>query len=359
MPKYQKVKQWLQEKIADGTFTAGDKILSEHELATQFNYSRQTIRQAINELVSENILTRAQGSGTYVADTKFPTDPLRIGVIIAHPDPYSFPAVFLEIHKILSRCHCTILLEMTYNCQTEEENALRQMLANHVDGLIIESTKSALPNVNKLLYQKIKSQGIPIVFFNGYYRDFKESYVIMEENHAGTLAAAALLQKNHKKIGAILASDDLRGQKRYEGIQTILKQQNLSLENQIIWYTSEELPRLFSGDADSAFLAQFSDISAIICYNDMIAASLCSLFSRHKIRIPQDISMISFDDSILAGSLSCGLTSVHCPFAEIGKHAANLILKKISDPSCEECIILEPKLKYRSSVQNFIKTEQI
>lgn len=358
MPKYQKVKQWLQEKIVDGTFVSGDKILSEHELAAQFGYSRQTVRQALNELVSEKILSRAQGSGTYVTGAASRTAALRIGVITAWLDPYNFPAILQGMHEVLNSFHCTILLEITYNCQTEEENALRRMLTNHVDGLIIESTKSALPNVNKLLYQKIKTQGIPIVFFNGYYRDFKESYVIMDESHAGALAATALLQKGHKKIGAVLASDDLRGLKRYEGIQSILKQQNLGLECRVTWYTTEDLPHLFSENADSALPAQFFDLSAVICYNDTIATLLLSLFSRHNFHIPQDISMISFGSSPFM-SVSGGLTSVCCPFAEMGKRAASLILKKISDPSCEECIILKPTLQYRSSIQNLVKTEQI
>jgi GntR family transcriptional regulator of arabinose operon len=358
MPKYQKVKQWLQEKIADGTFVSGDKILSEHELAAQFGYSRQTVRQAVNELVSEKILSRAQGSGTYVTGATSRTAALRIGVIIAWLDPYNFPSILQGIHEILNACHCTILLGITYNRQIEEENALRQMLTDHVDGLIIESTKSALPNVNKLLYQKIKNQGIPIVFFNSYYRDFKESYVIMDESHAGALAATALLQKGHKKIGAVLASDDLRGLRRYEGIQSILKQQNLSLERRVIWYTTEDLPRLFSENANSVLPAQFFDLSAVICYNDTIATLLFSLFSRHNFRVPQDISMISFSNLPLT-DISGGLTSICCPFAEMGKRAANLMLKKISDPSCEECIILKPTLQYRSSIQDLIKTEQI
>lgn len=356
MAKFENVCRWLQDKIADHTFAVNEKIPSENELAAQFGYSRQTIRQAIGILQNEGILKRVQGSGTYVTGSA--TLPkhaatMRIGVITASPDDLIFPGIIDGINEILSGQGYTISLGVTHNRQTDEENALHRMLENGVDGLIIECTKSAFPNVNEILYRTIRDCKIPIVFFNGYYRNFRESYVIIDEIRAGELAALALIEKGHKKIGGIFKSDDMRGINRYKGMQKVIREQGLCPEDKrFVWCTTEDLTCLFSGNFDSMLLSRFFGTTALVSHNDDIAASLIRLLRQHKICVPEDVSVISFDNSLLAGTMSCSLTSVFYPPVQIGRLAAELILKKLSDPSCMEYIILEPKIEYRSSISD-------
>ena len=67
-PLYQQIKNDLLEKIRTGVFQPNDRIPSEHHLANEFSVSRLTVQRAIRELVSEGLLRRAQGSGTFVND---------------------------------------------------------------------------------------------------------------------------------------------------------------------------------------------------------------------------------------------------------------------------------------------------
>ncbi len=356
MAKYEDVRNWLREKIADGSFAIHEKIPSENKLAVKFGYSRQTIRQAIRILETEGILMRVQGSGTYVNQRTARTRQaatMRIGVVTTYLDDYIFPGILHGIEDVLSRHHYSITLGITHNRQTDEENALQQMISNGVDGLIIEGTKSALPNTNELLYNEIINRRLPVVFLNSYYHNFKESYVVMDDVLAGKISTEALTKKGHIKIGGIFKSDDMQGIKRYEGMQDLMREKQLDLpENSIFWYTTEDLPYLFSGTLDSMILARFSGITGLVCYNDQIAVEMIKLFSRHGIFVPKDISIVSFDNSPLAGSISCGLTSVIYPSREIGQYAAELILKKLACPSCRDCIVLAPKIEQRSSIRD-------
>jgi GntR family histidine utilization transcriptional repressor len=71
LPAYQRIKAWLLAEIHAGRWRAGELVPSEHELVRQFGVARMTVNRAIRELVTEGVLTRTQGAGTFVATTKF------------------------------------------------------------------------------------------------------------------------------------------------------------------------------------------------------------------------------------------------------------------------------------------------
>jgi len=65
--KYSVLARAIREQIAAGTYKMGDRLPSENELSEEFNFSRQTVRQALGILEREGYLVRRRGSGTYVA----------------------------------------------------------------------------------------------------------------------------------------------------------------------------------------------------------------------------------------------------------------------------------------------------
>ncbi len=74
-PQYQKIKQYILDRIDTGLWTTGQKTVSENALATQFRVSRMTANRALKELTSEGFLTRVAGVGTFVAE-QIPQSPL-------------------------------------------------------------------------------------------------------------------------------------------------------------------------------------------------------------------------------------------------------------------------------------------
>jgi GntR family histidine utilization transcriptional repressor len=77
-PIFQRIKDYLLAEIAAGTWTEGDVIPSEQALVKQFGVSRMTVNRAVRELTAEQVLTRRQGSGTYVAQQKYQATLLEI-----------------------------------------------------------------------------------------------------------------------------------------------------------------------------------------------------------------------------------------------------------------------------------------
>lgn len=63
-PKYQQITEWIQNQIASGELSGGDRLESEHELSARFRLSRQTVRHALSELEEAGIVSRVKGSGS-------------------------------------------------------------------------------------------------------------------------------------------------------------------------------------------------------------------------------------------------------------------------------------------------------
>lgn len=71
VPAYQQIKQFILERIHNGAWKEGDLVPSENELARQFAVARMTVNRALRELTAEQVLTRLQGAGTFVAQPKY------------------------------------------------------------------------------------------------------------------------------------------------------------------------------------------------------------------------------------------------------------------------------------------------
>ncbi len=353
-PKYLKIVNWIKKQIADGTLTVGDKLQSENELSEFFSLSRQTVRQATSILENDGVLERRRGSGTYVASTRIVQRAvtMTIGVITTYLDDYLFPRVIQGIDRVLTSNGYSMQLAITYNKVENEMKILEMMLAKGVDGLIVEPTKSGLPNINMELYRQIKRQGIPCVFFHATYQGMHFPSVAMDDYACGQAAAAYLVERNHKNIAGLFKSDDIQGHLRYAGCAGELKKNKMTLkEDSIVWFTTEDLDVDVLGSFEQRVLRRIEGCSAIICYNDQVALKVADLLLRIGIRVPEEVSIISFDDSSLATVGPVDLTTFIHPKEELGRVAAENLLKIIRREHCPSEVKFPPEIKERNSVR--------
>ncbi|MGI5958644.1 MAG: GntR family transcriptional regulator [Massiliimalia sp.] len=356
-PKHQLVSDWVKERITNGTFPNGSRLLSENELAQQFEISRQTVRQAIGTLVNEGLLERHRGSGTYVCYEKKPprNSTKNIGVITTYLNEYIFPGVIKGIDQVLSKNGYQMNLGITYNKTLNEQTVLSSMLSNGVDGFIIEPTKSAFPNPNIGLYREIVRQHIPVVFINGYYAALDFPYVTMDDYSAGKLDASHLIEKGHKKLFGIFKSDDIQGHFRYSGFVSAMQDHGLEFDDsRILWYVTEDLQQMFSPDNDRYLLERIGDSTGIVCYNDEIAVKLLEVLKRHGKQVPEDYSLVSFDNSNLCGVGEVGITSIDYPSQEIGSAAAEKMIQILNGENVKLHFSMKPYLVERNSVKNLL-----
>ena len=166
MSKYKLLADELRRKITDKIYQAGNKLPSELELQEQFQVSRQTVRNALELLERQGLVRSRQGSGTYVVDREAEEQKKskRIAVVTTYVDNYIFPRIIQGIEGVLAKEGFQVQIAFTGNRIWKEEVILLDLLEQDLRGIIIETTKSALPNPNLPLYRRLREKGIPILF---------------------------------------------------------------------------------------------------------------------------------------------------------------------------------------------------
>jgi len=332
--KYVKLYEWITACIYNGEIRYGEKLPSEAMLCKKFEISRQTVRTAMDFLEKDGFVRRVQGSGTFVAYDMLGKgkNQKTVGLLISYFTKYLFPHVFSGIESELSKSNIGIDIAVTYNQINVETMFLERMLHSNVSGIIIEGTKSAFPNPNTNLYNALQQRGIPIIFFHNHYSNFNFSAVEMSDEQCVYLLTKKLIENGHKRIAGIFKFDDLQGVERYKGFLRCMANNRLKIDDQCVkWYSTEDFENSFSRKSLNAFLKKISDCTAIVVYNDEIAVEMLNFFKSKGIRVPDDISMVSVDDTDLLRMSNIHIVSAVHPKKELGRKVAENMVKMIND----------------------------
>lgn len=351
--KYIQIVDWVKKRLENGELLPGQKLTSENEFCEMFQFSRQTVRRAIGILEEEGLVVRRRGSGTYIADSRccVREGRNRIAVISTYVDSYIFPKTIQGIENYLFEKGFSVQIAFTNNLLERERTILEDIAAtDDVAGIIMEATKSGLPNPNLPLIGRLMEKGIPILFINSYYPQLQLPHVTLSDCVSAELAVKYLADAGHRKIGALMKFDDGQGHLRYSGYLDTCRSLGIPAGDAgIVWLDTEGEGHLH--DYRDRILRNFRDCTAVFCYNDKLAFQLEMLLKEEGIRVPEDISLISIDDSELAEMAEVRLTSVHHPTDYLGKKAAENLLHMMQNRSFDGTYEFITQIVERDSVK--------
>ncbi len=351
-PKYAELVDWIQEQIASKRFLPGQKMYSENRLKEMFQVSRQTVRHAISVLEDEGVLVRKQGSGTYISNIRQENleNKTRIAVVTTYVDGYIFPKTIQGIENVLFENGYSVQIAFTNNQIGREKTILEDLLSrDEVAGIIMETTKSGLPNPNLPLYEELQRRKVPVIFINSYYPGLIIPHVSLNDRMAGEKAVEYLIEKGHCKIGGIFKLDDGQGHMRYAGYLDAMQKAGLAIDDsRIVWIDTAMMQRL--GEYRNLLIGRLDGCTAAVCYNDQIAFEAASILNSVDIRVPEDISFVSIDDSELALLGDVTLTSIPHPKDKLGEKAALNLLKMIQNPDYDGTYEFSADIVERESV---------
>lgn len=330
--KYARLAELLRNLIEENTGTVF-QLPTEASLCKKYGVSRQTVRKALSVLESEHLIEKRQGSGSFTTGLSGRVERDTVAVIACSDSEYIYPELLAVLHNVLQQQGFSCKIYVTDNQLSKEREILEHLLAHPVRGILSEGCKTAFPTPNDDLYRRLLKEGSCILFFHGNYPNLPDFPFIKDDNFEGAYYLGKyLVSLGHKKMAAILKADDTQGPERCCGFLSALRDEDIPFpEENICYFDSARLSAL-QKKQDTGFLSAFigkqlGGATAVLCYNDEIAYWLIKEAAYKNLRVPEDISVVCFDNSYLSELSSVQITSLSHKKQELATTAADMLLK--------------------------------
>lgn len=246
-----------------------------------------------------------------------------IGVVIPELNNIFCTEIITGMEDILrSHGYATIVCD----CRTDkklEEEAVDFLTRKRVDGII-----NMAVDVTGAHLQAFQKTGKPIILIDRYIKGLKCDSVLVDNKEAANKAVALLVKNGHKKIGIIAGPEDIStAQERLEGYYKAHEEAGIAVQESLIYYGDYTIPG--GVKAIEALVKDNPDMTAVFVTNYEMTMGAVIGINELGIRIPEELSLIGFDNLEFARACSPKLTIVSQPTQEIAREVAQLMLARL------------------------------
>ncbi|MDE2638798.1 MAG: GntR family transcriptional regulator [Chloroflexota bacterium] len=334
----------LRRLIVSGRWRNGERIPTEMQLSRHLDISRTTVRIATQRLEVEGLIKRSAGRGTFVIyQAQEHAANRSIGYLTC--------SFHNEIHTNILSSAQTELRSAGYqvifsNSQDREDEAriLQQLLDDEVAGLMLWANAKPTEETASVLAE-YERRGIPIVFMDRPIEGVRADYVA-SDNFGGSYDLVNLLiELGHRHIVQLMPNiDDLHPiNDRRRGYTTALEERGIMVHAP--WRISQpgrhefhetDIYSLVGSQSQQIIrqVEQFTDAegpmpTAIVCINDILAIIAISALRNMGFAVPEDVSVVGFDDISMASHIGVPLTTASQDAYELGKVGSQMLLDRL------------------------------
>ena len=346
----------MRVKIKDVANLAGTSIATTSRVLSNSHYPVSAeLRQKVEAAASELSFVVRQAPQTY---NNFNTIGLIVPTLL---NPY-YTQTIEGIGAVCREKEYGLLLYNSQHSSKLEEKFLYDLLSRGAKGVIISSLSednSALPSLT--------ARGIYAVQLDQHFELDGCDNIHFDTKVGAQMAVRHLYDKGHRRI-ALASKQMTRWSRRriYQGYCEELERLGLPVDEKLVFISdeTEESTQNFYTAVGNEIAQKIIDskcnATAVFCMNDMVAIGLVQGLSLGGIRVPDDVSVVGFDDVPYAALSVPALTTIHCPSYEIGRLAALRLIDRIQSNGSEGFgvadasinVTLQPKLVERSSVKS-------
>lgn len=270
-----------------------------------------------------------------------------IGVVIPNLENPLFIELLRGIDEYITENDYCLVLGVSTLSEEKEKRFISMLSERRVDGLILFPT--FLNDVFPEMIQGTDDRKIPLVLCGSSGLASSNINYVMTDNHMGAyLGTEHLIQIGRRHIAFIGAVvDAAQASSRVSGYRDALRFYNVG--NNPAWevYCSQAPDDIFRTTVD---LLKKEPIDAIFCLYDYMALSVMRAVDSLRLRIPEDIAIVGYDNVGISSQLTTALTSIDTHSYKVGRTAAELLLQKIENPEItNQQIVFKPELIIRES----------
>ncbi|BAZ41820.1 transcriptional Regulator, LacI family protein [Calothrix sp. NIES-4101] len=331
--------------------------ISIEDIARQAGVSHSTVSRAlrdsplISSKVREEIKKLAQEMNyvpNAIAQSLQNQRTYTVGVIVTSiADPF-FGELVQGIEEVAKLAGLNVLLNASHGDFEQEIAAIENFHYRRVDGILVADSR-----VSKQYTKQLTQFTVPTVLINIETEDQGETFhsVAIDDRLGGTLAVEHLIELGHSAIGYLGVGDGSKAaQQRLEGYRMALTQAGLPQNHNWVAIPEQDNQTINDIDIGKKMLPQLIDagVTGIFCYNDMVAVGALLACKELNISVPQDLSLVGFDNIALSSYVTPPLTTVSQRMVEMGNAAMNMLLELLEGKTVEN-LLLSPFLVKRSS----------
>ncbi|WP_010270360.1 LacI family DNA-binding transcriptional regulator [Paenibacillus senegalensis] len=334
---YRIIYDFLREKIESQEYQMNEQLPTEAELAEQFQVSRITSRRALAELERHGYIYRKRGSGSYVKAPIKP-DPLKrsvqdglqrlVSMILPFEDASGMVDYIRGASNLLNSQGYYLSIHQSGGDSANERSLIRTLRDQGIPGIIFYPINDTN---NYDVLHALYLEEYPIVTIDKNFESIPIGSVVSDNFAGGYMAASKLIELGHRRIGfvssvSIESTSSVRN--RYFGYCRALKDNQIQVDNRIVILNAIEQARNNKTEWLKSLFELFHqyDVTAIQAENDLVAIDLLKYAADAGVRVPQDISIVGFDNHELTKHLEIPLSTIEQDFYGIGQKAAQMVV---------------------------------
>ena len=268
-----------------------------------------------------------------------------VGILVPQLDHPFFSSLAFAIERKLFSEHYHALICSAEENQEKEDAYIEMLIRQRVNGVILVPTGQSAENVHRLLEQQV-----PVVLADRDLPDLAISRVLNDNFHGGYEGARHLLSLGHRRIGVIGGPDySYPMRQRINGIRQAFRDARVAHDPDLMSIgTLQQFEMGYT--AARSLLSKSPRPTAIFALTDVMAVGVLHAAYEEGLRLPEELSVMGFDDIPLASYSIPELTTIAQPIYDMGESAARILLRQMQKPdSPVESVMLQTRLIVRQS----------
>jgi len=329
--KYFKIYNDIKNKIITYKMPSGTQLLGVRELMQHYTVSYNTISKALKQLEKDNLIRREHGKGIFVEQKRhwnnIEKEPNTIGLIVTDMDIPFFNEIIRVIEMELSNAGYDIFIRNSDFNSELESNIINSFIERKVKGIIMVPT---FDENNAGYLAGVDGIAVPIMYIIRHKYSYDNNYIVPDDYDGAFQAVDYLIKMGHRDIGYIGGEKIRPNDLRFKGYHDCMTSRGLQINDE--WTAYGQFFEVESGFATMKKLLALPRLpTAFFCYTDSIVVGAMKACKEAGLRIPEDISMIGFNNDDITTLVEPQITTMSISLKNICRMAVRNILDLIDN----------------------------